>query len=399
MLGPDFAEAGHAGIAAFANPLTAGLIGLSLIAGKVLSDWKKMKDAIESAPDVSGIDKVTRALGEGGLLTALLEGAAAADEFWSKLNRLANAPASIKEKTDELISGLGKDQAGSNKVLSEKEKAELAELKLAKTQGKISGSQYEIRKGEIEDRYAGQRSNNQAIEQDQVIEARKHEREVAQRIIAEGPEAIASKSNAADEAKGRLSGQKAELEEWKKKLGEITTWLSKDGPLALGSAEGRAKYGEQEKSRRLAQSEIASREMGTVPEAERAAKNTAAELAEAERRVEEAQSRRQALDREIPTLEQDRTRNRSMQQEEAVAHRRVRSAEGQGALTQEVNQGQEKQAQLEQQIIRAAHSGQGVGPAVMDALKEQERHNLEVQKELRDYSQRLRRLEGKPPPI
>lgn len=399
LLGPEFAEVGHLGIAAFANPLTAGLMAAGVMAGKLISDWQKLKEAIASAPDVEGIEKVTEALGQNGMLKALIEGGVAIDEFWTKLDRLATAQESLKNKTDDATDTLAKQHQGDDKIMSAREKAELAELKLAKTRGQLSPGAYEIKKGEIEDRYAGQRANRQAIEQDAGIEARKHEREGNQRIIAEGPETVGQKQRAAEEAKGRLEGQKSELEEWKKALAKIDDWMSKQGTAALSSREGRETYAVQGKARILALTQIEEREQGTIPAAERAAKTTAADLAGAQRGVENAQSRANELDRDIPKLEANRTRDRATQAEEVPFNRRAWAADVQDVFAQDLQRGQDAQAHLQQQMIKSAHSGGPVNAAVLDAFHAQEAHNIAVAKELADYAKRLRRIEGTPPQV
>ena len=387
-LGPEFSEIGHLGIAAFSNPLTAALLGVGVLAGKLISDWHQTKEAIESKVDVSGIDNVTEALGHEGMWKALIEGGTAADEFWSKINRLITGLETLKEKTDDAVAAQKKDSAAGNKTLDAKEKADLAELRAAKAQGKVSAGEYEIRKGEIEDRYAGQRSNRRALGEDAEIDARRHEREVDQRIVAEGPDIITPKQIAADEAKARLEGQKGELEHWKKSQADIADWFQKKGPAAMGSAEGRAAYAEQEKAASLAIREIVAREGGTIPESEKRAKATAEDLIEAQRKIGDAQKRVKELDREIPKMEGDRSRNRAADTEEAGSNRRIRVAGGEEALAN----AHQKVIEANDVMIKAAEAGTKVSA---EAIKGLER----VTTEYGHLLQRVQRLEGMPPPI
>lgn len=305
-LGPEAMEAGHALLYGLTNPMLLGIIGIGMASAKLLGDWRAMREAIEAAVDVSGMDKVTQALGRDGMLNALIEGGVAAEDFWGKINALAGAQESLKVKTDDATKAIKEQTEADEKVLAAKEKAQLAELKLGLANGTIPQGDYEQRKGEIESRFEGQRTNRQAIDQDRLIEARRHEREVAGRVIAEGPDVVTSKQIAADAAKGNLEGQKAGLEEWKKKLEEINKWFTEKS----GAADA-ATFTEQDKARKLALREIAEREQGTVPAAKVSAKQTAAELATAQKSVEEATKRKGELDREITKLEADRTRDRA----------------------------------------------------------------------------------------
>lgn len=239
LLGPEAEEAGHALLVAFSNPATLAFIGVTLALGKVLKDWEETKKAIESAPDLSGINAAIRALGSEGLLGALIEGDIATEQFWGKINNLATAQDTLREKTDDATEAIKKQTESENKELSAKEKAELAELKLAKTRGQITEERYEQRKAEIEDHYENLRGNNKEIEQQEIIAARKKEREGQQSILEAAPDVRVGKEIASDRARGAVAAEKAGLEEWKNKLAEINEWFKKDGLSALGSPEGR----------------------------------------------------------------------------------------------------------------------------------------------------------------
>jgi hypothetical protein len=330
-MGPEFAEVGHLGVASFANPLTAGFLAVAVMAGKVYNDWQKMRDAIETAVDVSGIDRVTRALGADGMLKALIDGGVAAEEFWGKIGRLTTAQESLKEKTDDATKAIKDQTEATDKTLSANEKAELAELKLAKAKGLISGEEYESRKAGIMDRYEGQRANSKAIEADRIIEERQKELEGQKGIVAAGPDVVGEKQRAAEEAAGNLAGEKTSLDEWKKKLEELDKWFKEKGTAAMGSREGRETYAEQEKARILALTEIENREQGTLPAAQTKAKSTAEDLAAAQRKVEDATKRTAELERELANLRAARSRDATTAMETGAAHRRERSAEGQAA--------------------------------------------------------------------
>lgn len=327
MLGPEFAELGHLGMVAFANPLTAGFIAVAVAAGKVIHDYEKMREAIESAVDTSGIEKVTAALGRDGMLKALVEGGAAADEFWAKINRLAGAQESLKEKTDDAVESIKKESEANDKTLSALEKAALAELKLAKARGDITEGEYEQRKAGVENRFEGQKANAKAIEQDRILEERKRELAGVNGIIGAGPDVLLPKQLAAESAAGTVAADKAKLEEWKKKLEEINKWFKEQG-----GASDAATYAEQGKARRLALGKIADLEGGGIAQGETRAKTAAEELAEARRKVEDAQKRKAELDREIARLEADRTRDAGTRASEGGANRRARGAEAEAAI-------------------------------------------------------------------
>jgi hypothetical protein len=333
MLGPEAAEAGHALLVAFSNPATLAFIAVTLAMGKVLKDWEKTKEAIESAPDLSGINAAIRALGSEGLLKALVDGDVATEEFWRKINGLAAAQETLREKTDEATEAIRKQTDSDNKELSAKEKAELAELKLAKTRGQITEEEYEASKAKIEDHFENLRNNNKEIEQQEIIAARKKEREGQQSILDASPDVRVGKEIASDRAKGALATEKAGLEEWKKKLAEIDDWFKKDGSSAMGSSEGRQKYAEMEKARRLAWGEITNREEGTIPEAEKKSKAADRDLTQYDARVEAAQNRKNELDREISKLEADATRDSATRTEVGSAHKRERAAEAEERTT------------------------------------------------------------------
>ena len=81
----------------------------------------------------------------------------------------------------------------------------------------------------------------------------------------------------------------------------------------------------------LALTEIENREQGTLPAAQAKAKQTADELASAQRKVEDAAKRTAELEREIANLRATRTRDAATTADMGAAHRRERSAEGQTA--------------------------------------------------------------------
>jgi membrane protein involved in colicin uptake len=328
LLGPQFAEAGHLAMFSFAGPAVAGLAAVALAAGKVLGDWKKAQEAIATAPDLSGIDRTNRALGSEGMLKALIEGGVAADEFWEKVNRLANAQESLKNKTDDATEALHKQHEADTKAASERERAELAELRVMEEMGKISKDEAARRKTDIENRYAGQELNRKAIEQDDVIDRRKHEREVAQRVVNEAGDVAGPKQIAAAEAAGDLAAQKAALDSWKQKLADAEKWLLEQGPTALGAGrEGRETWDKVAKLKSLAGVEVANRENDTVPEAEKRANRTKEAADEAQKKVEEAAARKRELDREIAKLEADKTRDRETATAEASARSFAQNAD------------------------------------------------------------------------
>ena len=337
QMGPEMAHLGHAAIYGMANPMVLGLIAVSAAVGKLIKDHEKLKEAIGSAPDLDGIKKTNEALGYNGMLKAMIEGGVAAEEFWGKIERMANAQETLKDKTEDATKAIKDQVEADNKTLSAKEKAELAELKLAKAKGEITEEQYNQRKGAIEDRFEGQRSNNKALAESAAIAGKKAEREGQAGILRDGPEVVIQAQIAADRAKGEADTQKAQLEEWKKKLEEVDKWMKENLATAMGSAEGRQKISEMEKTRSLAQTEVASREQLVVPESEIKAKGAAADLASAERKVEEARKRMTELDREIPKLEGDAKRDAATRGEEGAAHRRTRAAEGEEATWEKIS--------------------------------------------------------------
>src|ERR1035437_770180 len=394
LLGPQFAQVGHLGLAAFANPLTAGFIAVSLAAGKLYNDWKKMREAVETQVDVSGLWKVIDALGQEGMLKALTEGGAAAEEFWGHINRLASEQESLKNKTEDAIAAIKKETEAHDQAMGAKEKAELAELKLAETLHRISPEDAARNKAQSEDRDAGQRANRRAIEQDRILEARSHEREVAERVIEEGPGVVTPKRLAAEEAKGTLEGEKAKLEEWKKKLDEINKWFvekSKNAPLSA--------YQLQDRERRLALKEIVNLEQGTIPAAEVKAKTTGEELAEANRKVDEAVKSSTELKRQISTLEADRARERATAVELGTANQRSRRAEvSEDAPRQRAFADSDLEAATRTALkladnpamYRARHAGTTLEQARRAVAKErQEPVSGEEQRQMMDLSSRI----------
>jgi hypothetical protein len=81
MLGPEFAEAGHAALVLFANPLTAALVSATFLIGQLIEHNKRLREAIETAPDISAVRSVIEALGQDGMVKAFTDACVSAEEL------------------------------------------------------------------------------------------------------------------------------------------------------------------------------------------------------------------------------------------------------------------------------------------------------------------------------
>ena len=354
-LPPEAREAGHALILGLANPATLAFIALGLSLAKVLGDWEKLKDAVDTAPNMDGVNALIAAIGEEGMVKALNEGGMAANEFWDKINRLAALQETLKENTDDATEAIKRQTEADDKTLSAKEKAELAELKLQETRGIITKAQYDQRKAELEDRYEGTRGNLKAIEQDRVIEERRKELAGQKSIVTAAPDVITPKQIAAEEAKGEYEGSEAKVAEWKKKVEAAQKWIDEKGLAALSPnfmtsmanlgqglvgavagfkpgqlkewpQEGPEKYAEVQKVLKLAQGKIDEIE-AKLPGQKADSDIKQAALAEAQGKIDAATKRVTELEREVAKLEADRTRDAATRGDTAGSHSRERLAE------------------------------------------------------------------------
>ncbi|MEN6533030.1 MAG: hypothetical protein ABFD89_05165 [Bryobacteraceae bacterium] len=336
QLGPEAAMAGHALLYGLANPTTAAAIAVGVGVGAVLKHMEKLREAGAAAPNMSGFDALRVALGAEGLLKAFEDGTVAAEEFWGKLDLLARTQTTRKQRTDDAVESINKQTEAENGVLAALEKSEQAKLRAQRARGELTEEDFQKKKAEIEDKYAGQRETRQEIAADRVIEAKKKELEGQRKIVEAGPDVVVPKQVEAAKAKGALAGETAELAALEAKLKELRDYKAKYGEEIIGS-EAATKHlagassgilammdivnrepgipvgGVLDKQMRLMMSQIEQKRQGTIPKAEVAASNAQSELDAAQKKLTDAQNRVRELDREIAKLEEDKKRKKDAQ--------------------------------------------------------------------------------------
>jgi hypothetical protein len=360
MLGSEAAEAGHILLSSFANPATAAFLAMSLILKGLVQHFEKVNEALAARVDLSGMREAIEALGDKGLLKALTDGETAADDFWDKIARLASEQATLKEKTDDATAALREQADLEKKEMAAAEKSDIEMIEAQRKAGQIDELEAERRKQRTKEKYqAGKDAAGADLEKAE-IEAKKKEREGQERVISEGREDVGAKGSMANRAKGELDGAKASLEEWKKKAEEIAKWFKEHGPMASPEA-----YREQQMAQTLAFKQIARLEQQTVPESEGRSHRADADLAEAQKRVEDAVRRKNELDREIPRAEASAGRN-------ARSRSTVGSIESFGGLMPAI-EAEEGRAQGQQMSRATARIVQGLVAQLRAAGNSQER--------------------------
>jgi hypothetical protein len=317
-IGPEAAEAGHMLVSGLANPATAALFGLAFMLNKVLEHHAELKKALEAEIDYQSILKTTAALGSAGMLKALIDGGTAAEEFFDKLTRLATAQETLKDKTDDAVEATKKESEALNKNLGEVEKAELAKIEATRKLGLIDANEAARQSQALKDRIADEKTANAEIAEQDVIKARKAERDKAQKTITAGPDIVTGPQIEESRAKGELESAQEKLQQFNKFITDQSKYI-KD----FGARLPVDKWREANMKLTNAQTEVANLEQDIVPQAQAKLNAARAERKAAEKRVEDAQNLKKALDREIPKLEADYARDVDSHRAEAVSRRQV----------------------------------------------------------------------------
>ncbi len=416
-LGNEFPIAGQAG-RMMMNPIIASL-SLGIMA---FGAMKKKLDEWDAALEASAQRNASHDFLPGieAKKEALDQAAASAAEFEVALGNIGRAEDKFKTKIQEAIDKLHEFTNAQAEVNSAGEAKELAEVDLKQKTGKLDEVGAIKQREAIQARYRKTQDDLKTkSEQDEIklqetelehdkqsqpslLQAEKTAREKRDAIKAR--QAQAKKDLEKGEAKSleyeaavAKAQEEADALEERERQGGYQIGFEGNGFNAVTQAKDKLAEAQRmkaaqarfnQRNRRL----IKDTEDGALPKAE-------GEFSVAESRAKTNAERINELDSTLPgkrevvgVREQGRNVAGGLKDQTGAI-------EAAGQIAQELKQGQEKQAHLQQQILSAARSGGPVTAEVLKAFKAQETLNIKVAAELAEQSKRIRMMEGRPPRI
>jgi hypothetical protein len=403
---------------AMMNPIIAGLsLGIMAFgaAKKALDDWNAKLDAAAeknaSRDFLPGIQAQKESLDQA---------ATSAAEFATALGNIGAAEDKFKTKISEAIDKLHEFNNAQAEMNSAAEALELAQVDLKQKTGKLS----EV--GAIKER-AAIRERHRKTQEDLKTNGEQEEVKLEETELQHDKESQKGLAETAADARKKRDALKArrakaqkDLEEGKKKEQEYDKEV--EAASAANDAEpsepafqspysgelGRDQGAHVEAQRKLDDARmvrdrqrkfnkanadlIKSLDQSKLPEAEGA-------VGVADTRAKTNAERINELERTLPAKKEIIGIREQGRDEAGRVKDRTTETEVAVQIAQELKQGQEKQAQLQQQILAAARSGGPVTAEVLKAFQEQEAFNKKVASELAEQSKRLRNMEGRPPRI
>jgi hypothetical protein len=414
-LGHEFPIAGMAG-RMMMNPIIAGLsLGIMAFsaAKRALDDWNAKLDAAAARNASRDFFPGIQAQKD-----SLDQAKASAAEFATALGNIGAAEDKFKTSVSQAIDKLHEFTNAQAEVNSSAEALELAQVDLKQKTGKLDDVGAIKQRAAIKERY--RKTQDDLKSQGEQDEIKLQETELqhdkdSQKSLAE---AAADARKKRDALKARREKAQKDLEEGKKKeleygqeFEEAAAANDEDSQPAfqspyageLGRAQlnpaaakrlddARRQRDAQRKFNKANEDLIENLDQSQLPKAEGAASVADARAKSNAERINELERTLPAKKEVIGIREQGR---------EAAGRTKDRTTETEATaqIAQELKQGQEKQAHLQQQILSAARSGGPVTAEVLKAFQEQESFNKKVAAELAAQSQRLREMEGKPPRI
>jgi hypothetical protein len=423
-LGHEFPIAGMAG-RMMMNPIVAGLsLGIMAFgaAKKALDDWNAELDA--TAAKNAGHDFLP---GIEAKKAALEEGATAAAAFGESLNAIGAAEDAFSGKVKLAIDKLHEFIAAQAEVNSAAEGKEIADVNLKEKLGKMTGTQAIEQRGAIKERYRKIADDLKTKGENEALRLKEAELKHSEEQ-APGLEFDAGiKRRAADELKARLASAKASLpgaqtaldaaeKEHQQKLAasdaaeDTLRSVQRMAPFGIGLGGSRmvqnaqaafnkvreeAETAKQARDRQKRLVEQYQRDKTEIPEALLPGADSAARIAEI--KATQNVQRIMSLEAETGTLRQTLPIRQEGRQVAGGLKDQTTAIEGATQIAEELKQGQNKEAQLHQQILSAQRSGGAVRAAALSALAAEEQANNRMAEELNrrllDIEKRTQSLE------
>jgi hypothetical protein len=338
QISPAAAEAGHALMVGFSNPLLLSLIAVGALIEtikKVHDNFNEVKALLEGGIDLKGFTSVEMALKEGWV-TAFREAGKAADEFKEKLSRLEKEPDSAKQKADDEIADIKKKAEAQTKLNEAEEKRDLAKVAAQVKGGALSQAEGAAQSEAIRAHYAQGRIDISGKAAEAEIDARVNERTEWTQKLYEKKAAAGSAEKFDQDAQAAVAAKKDELEVTKKFVEEQKKQLDeavKKG-LPVGMTAGRWESDLDLKRAQIKEAEDKEERLKAtgIPDAERTALRTKLDREQAEKAVEESVKRGKELDREIPRMRSDLTRSDQNRVAVSNADIAAKGYEAEGAL-------------------------------------------------------------------
>ena len=403
---------------AMMNPIIAGLsLGIMAFsaAKKALDDWNAKLDAAAgrnaSRDFLPGIQAQKDSLDQAKTSAA---------EFATALGNIGAAEDKFKTKISQAIDKLHEFTNAQAEVNSSAEALELAQVDLKQKTGKLSDVGAIKQRASIRERYRKTQDELKTKGEQEEVKLDEtelqHDKE-SQKSLAE---TAADARKKRDALKARRAKAQKDLEEGQKKEQEYgkafeEASAAKDAEPSAAEFQspysgglGRDQQSGEEASKKLEDARLVRDRQRKFNKANEdlIKKLDQSQLPEAEGAAGVADTRAKSNAERINELERTLPAKKEIldirgQGRDAAGRVKDRTTETEAAaqIAQELKQGQEKQAQLQHQILAAARSGGPVTAEVLKAFQEQEEFNKKLVRELAEQSKRLSAMEGRPPRI